>query len=158
MSGLGYFCGMAAGLLGALGVAALPDISPLASFPILFLISAVGSIAGSLLGPQPDAEVIEEFYVRTRPWGAWGPVHARAALRFTGLRKNRDFFRDALNVLIGVVWQTALVALSLYLVTRAWTRLVICAGVIAATSIFLMLSWLDRLAANDVDRDSESAN
>lgn len=158
MSGTGYFCGMAAGLVGALGVAALPGISPLASFPILFLVSAAGSIAGSLLSAPPSEEVIEEFYVRTRPWGAWSPVHARAALRVPGLRKNNDLLRDAVNVGIGIVWQTALVALPLYLVTRAWTRLSICAGVIAATSLFLKYSWLDRLAADDVDRESEAAN
>jgi hypothetical protein len=49
-------------------------------------------------------------------------------------------------------------ALPLYLVTRAWTRLVICAGVIAASSLLLKFSWLDRLAADEVDRESEAAD
>jgi SSS family solute:Na+ symporter len=157
MNGYGYFFGMAAGLLGALLVAAFPAIPPLASFPLLLLISGAGSVAGSLLTAPPDEGVLREFYVRTRPWGAWGAVHAAAAKKVPGLEKNRDLPRDAVNVLVGIVWQTALVALPLYLVTRAWTSLLTCASVIAAASWFLKVSWLDRLAADGVDRESEGA-
>ena len=58
---------------------------------------------------------------------------------------NRDFGWDAFNVLIGIVWQTAFVALPIYVVIHHWNEAAICLAIIAVTSAILKRTWYDRL-------------
>src|SRR5262249_56990498 len=56
LNGWGYFWGMVAGIVGALALAAFPSLSALQAFPLLFALSTLGAIAGSLpTAPQADA-------------------------------------------------------------------------------------------------------
>ena len=65
----GYFWGMAAGI-GAAGVVPrlMPDVEPLYGFPIIFIISVVGCIAGSLVAPV-DVGGAEEILSQSAPLG-----------------------------------------------------------------------------------------
>ena len=144
-NGYGYFWGLITGTLGALVLFAVPGIKPLAAFPLLLLASTVGSIGGSLLTKQQDKATLVNFYSRTRPWGWWGPIQRAAAQADPRMEPNREFTRDMLNVLVGVVWQTAFVALPIYVVIRDWPCAGTSAVIIAITSIILKLSWYDHL-------------
>lgn len=144
-NGWGYFYGMIAGIAGALVLLAFPDIRPLEAFPALMLVSAVGSVAGSLLSQPEEESVLLDFYTRTRPWGWWGPIRDLAMQRNPGFRPNQDFGLDALNVLIGVVWQTSFVALPIYVVIKHWQEACVCLAIIAVTSLILKRTWYDRL-------------
>jgi Na+/proline symporter len=144
-NGWGYFYGMIAGIAGALVLLAFPDIRPLEAFPALMLVSAVGSVAGSLLSRPEEESVLLDFYTRTRPWGWWGPIRDLAMQRNPGFRPNQDFGLDALNVVIGVVWQTSFVALPIYVVIKHWPESSICLAIITVTSLILKRTWYDRL-------------
>ncbi|MEM6331617.1 MAG: sodium:solute symporter, partial [Planctomycetota bacterium] len=102
-------------------------------------------VAGSLLTPPDDMAVLKEFYRRVRPWGVWGPVRDALQAEHPGLQPNRDFFRDAINVAIGIAWQTALTATGIYLVLRDYRSLAVSVAVVLATSLLLKLNWYDRL-------------
>jgi Na+/proline symporter len=143
MTGHGYFWGMSAGIVGALALATLP-LSPLEAFPALFALSALATIVASLLTAPPDGDQLLAFYVRTRPWGLWGPIRARAAREVAGFSPP-SFRRDAVNVAVGIVWQTALVALPIYLVLRDIAGIAAALAIAAATTLFLKKSWFDRL-------------
>ena len=149
-NGYGYFWGMITGTLGALILFAVPGIKPLAAFPLLLLASTVGSIAGSLLTRPQDMTTLIDFYARTRPWGWWGPVQRAAAQADPRVEPNREFTRDMLNVFVGIVWQTAFVALPIYIVIQDWRSAGAAAVIIAATSLILKFSWYDRLEAESV--------
>ena len=69
-----------------------------------------------------------DFYTRTRPWGWWGPIRDAAIRRDPSFEPNRDFLRDAFNVVVGIIWQTAFVALPIYVVIQDWRPAGICAG------------------------------
>jgi SSS family solute:Na+ symporter len=146
-NGWGYFYGMIAGIGGALALLAFPEVKPLEAFPLLMLLSAIGAVVGSLVTRPESEAVLVDFYTRTRPWGWWGPIRAAAELRDPSLEPNRDFGFDAFNVLVGIVWQTAFVALPIYTVIRDWNSAAICLGIIAVTTTILKFSWYDRLAA-----------
>ncbi len=148
MNGHGYFWGMMSGILGALVVGLFPDLSPLNAFPILLLISLVGSVAGSLLTPPQDEQVLVDFYVRTRPWGVWGPILEKARQRDPDFRRNEDFARDLVNVLVGTAWQTALVALPIYVVIKHAGQAFVCIAIVVVASIFLKKNWLDRMQSD----------
>jgi hypothetical protein len=62
-----------------------------------------------------------------------------------GVRPNRDFPRDAVNVCVGIVWQLCLTALPIYIVLQQWSVVACIAAILVATSVFLKFSWYDRL-------------
>lgn len=145
LNGFGYFWGMMAGIAGAVALLAFPEVKLWMAFPLLLVASATGAVAGSLFTKPEQESVLVDFYVRTRPWGWWGPIE-RAALRRDGsFQPNRDFGRDAWNVVVGIAWQTAFVALPIYVVIREWRSAAICLVIIAATSAILKRTWYDRL-------------
>lgn len=147
LNGFGYFAGMISGIASALVLLALPGVNALHAFPVILLISLVGSVAGSLLTKSESEEVLLNFYVRTRPWGWWRPIRDAAMRRDPEFEPNRDFGRDMFNVLIGIVWQTAFVALPIYVVIHAWPAAAVCMVIILVTSTILKSTWYDRLKA-----------
>lgn len=145
MNGFGYFSGMVAGILGSVALLWMPDVKPIAAFPYLLLISLLGSVLGSLATKPEKEEVLVEFYRRTRPWGWWGPIHRATLEQRPDFQPNRDCLRDIVNVVVGIVWQTAFVVTPIYIVIRDWTSAAVATGVVIATSIFLKLNWFDNL-------------
>jgi solute:Na+ symporter, SSS family len=153
----GYFWGMVAGMLAA-GAAPMaldyvqPDASTIwglpkevVSFPVILVVSLLGCIGGSLGTAPDDAEVLKNFYLKVRPWGAWGPVHRLCAAELPGVKANHELGRDLVNILVGIAWQTALTAAGVYIVLQDWRAAGYCAVVIAATSLFLKWNWYDKL-------------
>jgi SSS family solute:Na+ symporter len=142
----GYFWGMVAGIAGAgLVPVLLPAVAPIYAFPAVLALSLVGCIAGTLLTPPDDDAVLERFYLRVRPWGVWKPVHDRLALTHPGLVANTAFKRDMFNVLVGIVWQTALTATGIFLVLRDGRAIAICVSTVLVTAAILKFNWYDRL-------------
>jgi hypothetical protein len=50
-------------------------------------------------------------------------------------------------IAVGIVWQTAFVALPIYVVIHDWRHAAMCMGTIAVTSAILKFTWYDRLEA-----------
>lgn len=146
MNGYGYFWGMLTGILFALGLGLpLVDINPLQAFPFLFAACLVAVAIGSLATRPTEMETLEHFYLKTRPWGLWGPVADSLAAKGRATPRNPDLKRDLLNVSIGIVWQTALICVPIFLVIQDWPRMFVSLAVVVATSIFLKLNWYDHL-------------
>lgn len=145
-NGYGYFWGMVAGIAAALLLPYVsPGTHPLVGFPFIFGASLLASVAGSLMThPEPDA-VLTRFYVRTRPWGWWGPVRAKALAADPSFQPNRNAGIDAFNVTIGIIWQMTLVTIPLYMVLRDMRGLWISFIVLLVTSWVLKKTWYDRL-------------
>jgi Na+/proline symporter len=142
----GYFWGMVGGILASMVIPwLLPDVSAINSFPIILAVSLVGCIAGSLFTDPDDDDVLKEFYLRVRPWGFWRPICEKLRAEHPEIEPNRDFRRDMVNVLVGIVWQTAIVTTGIVIVIREWGMLSISVAVIAATTIFLKFNWYDRM-------------
>jgi Na+/proline symporter len=152
-NGWGYFWGMTGGIGSAMAIATVVKTYPqiggfetnLALFPVTLVISLVGCIAGSLLTAPDDPEVLQHFYLKVRPWGWWGPVREQLLVTHPDLAANKDFSRDAVNVAVGIAWQTALTAAGIYLVLQNWTALGWCVAVIVITSALLKFNWYDKL-------------
>ena len=142
----GYFWGMAAGIASAAIVPQLmPDVTPLYSFPLILLVSILGCVAGSLLTPIDDLEVLKEFYRKVRPWGFWKPIHDLVVQEHPETIANHSFARDSLNVAVGIAWQTALAVAGIYLVLKDYWSLTVAITVIIVTSLILKLNWYDTL-------------
>ncbi|MCA8897867.1 MAG: Na+:solute symporter [Hyphomonas sp.] len=156
MNGYGYFWGMLAGIVFALALGMPQDqlaalgvphwiMNPVNAFPFFFLACIAAVIVGSLTTQPTDMQTLGYFYLRTRPWGVWKPVREALAEQGTPVTENRDFARDMINVAVGIVWQTALVALPIFLVIRNGLGIFLSLAIVAATTVFLKFSWYDRL-------------
>jgi solute:Na+ symporter, SSS family len=158
----GFFWGMMAGILGAALVPELMDgafgaATPLYGFPIILGLSLVGCVAGSLLTRPDDEAVLKNFYIKTRPWGFWRPVHEKVVAEQPGLVANRHFKRDAVNVLVGVAWQTGLVAIGILLVLQDFRALSLVTLFVIAASAFLKFNWYDKLEDYPEEPDLQHA-
>ncbi len=173
-NGFGYFWGMITGIGSALVLAfpglldKLPMVQSLEAkypvnlevaiiFPLVLVISLIGCLLGTLLTKPESDEVLMDFYRRVRPWGFWGPVLKKVLAEDPGFKRNKDFPRDMFNIVVGIVWQVALVALPLYIVIKEFDRAAITLAVVLATSAILKFTWYDHLAEREVETDLAAA-
>jgi len=146
LNGYGYFWGMATGIAASVVFPAVfPSVLPLNAFPYILAVSLAGCLAGSLLTkPEPD-DVLMSFYMRVKPWGFWKPVLRKVRERYPNFQPNRNFKRDAFNIVVGIIWQTSLVALPIYLIIQETTPMLVTAGVLVVTSTILKFTWWNKL-------------
>ncbi|HYD54710.1 MAG TPA: hypothetical protein VEA99_18900, partial [Gemmatimonadaceae bacterium] len=142
----GYFWGMVGGIAGSVIVpVVMPGVSPIFAFPVILAVSVAGCFIGSLATKPDDEAVLKEFYRRVRPWGFWGPIHAAVVRDHPETRRNTAFGRDMFNVVVGIAWQTAQVAMGIYVVLQDWRAVGVCAVIVAATTVVLKFNWYDKL-------------
>ncbi len=149
-NGTGYAASMTLGVVVAMTMAVYKDpaghaIDALAAFPWLFAACMAVAIFGSLITPATDMATLKDFYRKTRPWGLWGPVLKALREDEPDAQPNRDFGIDVLNLVVGVVWQTALTASAIFLVIHAMEKFWITGGIALACTVFLKFSWWNRL-------------
>ncbi|HXK58917.1 MAG TPA: Na+:solute symporter [Acidobacteriota bacterium] len=148
-NGYGYFWGMMTGIAASLFFpVAFPELAPLHAFPFILLISLVGCVAGSLLTPPEEDEVLKKFYMQVRPWGFWKPIHLKVLRDHPDFTRNMNFKRDMFNVVIGTIWQTTLVVMPIYLVIREIPHFLIAFLVFAVCVFILKKTWYDKLDAD----------
>ena len=121
------------------------DLHPLYFFPFILIISLFGAIAGTYSGPPTNEQVLKDFYKNVRPWGFWKPIHDKVIAEDSGFAKNTNFGRDMFNVVIGIIWQTALVVLPIYLVLMDFLPLFITIIITIITTMVLKKTWFDKL-------------
>jgi Na+/proline symporter len=151
-NGYGYFWGMITGIISAMFAPKLAELclghsvsNTLYLFPLIFGISVVGCILGTLLTKAEDDAILMNFYKTVNPWGAWGPIRAKVMKEDPGFKPNPDFWHDTINVLVGIIWQLSMTALPIYLVLRSWGWAGVIFSILVVTSVFIKFSWYDRL-------------
>jgi hypothetical protein len=123
----------------------LPDTLDLYYFPVLLATSLLGCILGTYSRPPTEWYVLKEFYRNVRPWGFWKPVQDALQAEGNYTPPNKEFGWDMLNVFLGIVAQTSLVILPIYLIFRQSTPLYIALGILLICLFFLKKFWWDRL-------------
>ena len=146
-NGEGFFWGMVAGLVSAYIVPTFifPDVNELYLFPILLVVSLIGSIIGTYSAPPTEEVVLKDFYKNVRPWGFWKPVYEKLLAENPNFKKNKDFGMDMFNVFIGIVAQTALVILPMYIIFRQSTPVYISIAVLVVCVVLLKKFWWNKL-------------
>ncbi len=150
-NGYGYFAGMLAGIVSAMFVPIIMDrmagytVNPLYAFPIIFAFSIVGCLLGTYLSQPEEDAILKSFYKTVRPWGFWGPIRDKVMQEDPSFLPNPDFWRDCLNVIVGILWQLSLVALPIYIVIRQWNWVIGILIALVLTTVFLKFNWYDKL-------------
>jgi len=148
-NGYGFFAGMMAGTVAAVLKTYVP-LHPVLSFMLILGISFAASLIACLVTAPEGDDVLKSFYRTVRPWGWWQPVFEKCRAEDPAFEKNRDFWRDWFNIGIGLVWQTSMVALPIYLVIQQWGRMWLCLAIFAATSVILKFTWYDPLGPGEM--------
>lgn len=144
----GFAWGMIGGLIPALILPYVPVVNtvlPLYYFPIILVFSIVGCIWGTYSAPATNTEVLKKFYAKTRPWGFWKPINDMVVAENPDFKKNTGFGRDMLNVAVGIVWQTALVAAPIYMVVKQFWTMGIALMLVGIGTVILKKNWYDKL-------------
>jgi solute:Na+ symporter, SSS family len=126
----------------------LPGNPNMNSFPIIFLVSIIGSVVATLLTEPEEDEVLMKFYYNVRPWGFWKPVLEKVLKIDPKFKENKNFKRDMSNILVGIIWQITLMATPVFLVLREYSSLVICIVILIVTSVILKFNWWNKLEEN----------
>lgn len=152
LNGTGYALSMGLGIVLALLMSVYKvelkarfGLDELSGFPIVFAICGLVAIIGSYLTKPTDMAVLKEFYTKTRPWGFWGPVHAACQVDQPLIKKNTDFARDMFNIVVGIIWQTAITAAAIFLIIHEQQKMWITLGVVLVCTLILKFNWWDRL-------------
>lgn len=152
----GYFWGMMAGIVAAMVLPVLlPTYTALEAFPINLGLSALACVVGSLLTEPDDEEVLKEFYKKTRPWGFWKPIYNKLHAENPQVEPNKDFGRDMVNVVVGIVWQTAITASSIFLVIQDFRSMWISFVIVAVCTLILKYNWYDKMEDYPADLAKE---
>jgi len=145
-NGYGYFCGMVSGMVPSLILPLVfPDVHDFNMFPFILALSFLGCVIGSYVTKPEKEEVLKAFYKQVRPWGFWGPVHDKVIQEDPGFQRNKDFKRNMFNILIGIIWQTSLVVIPIYLIIKENIPLISAIVILLITSIILKKNWYDKL-------------
>jgi solute:Na+ symporter, SSS family len=141
----GFFWGMMAGILAALVFPFIFSGLPLYNWPLLFLISIIGCIAGTYSAPPTDIEVLKKFYKQVRPWGFWKPVHELVVAEDPAFVPNKRFKLDMFNVVLGIIGQSCLTILPMYLILWMKLPLLITIVILGIIVVILKKTWWNKL-------------
>ena len=166
-NGWGYFWGMLAGLVIATlqffldqnkanleAGTLLHDLSEIPAiylFPIILAFSLLGSLLGTFLTKPTDMATLKSFYINVHPWGWWKPV--RDYYSEEKIERNKDFWLDMFNCIIGIVWQSSMILLPIFLVVRDYSKTWITLAVFLLTSLILKFTWLDKVKSLETSTD-----
>ncbi len=145
-NGYGYFWGMLIGLIAStIKLLFFTSWIDIYFFPIIFVLSILGCLLGSLLTSPDDMEKLKSFYKNVKPWGFWKPVFDEVKKTDKNFIQNKNFGRDMFNVFVGIIWQMSLVVWPMYLLIKKWDGFIISILVVIITTILLKKFWYDNL-------------
>ncbi|QKX06652.1 Na+:solute symporter [Aquimarina sp. TRL1] len=167
-NGWGYFWGMVAGLLIASIqffidqnkahfeadsiLYMIAQIHAIYLFPVIFGFSLIGAIAGTFFSPATDMDTLKLFYKNVRPWGWWKPVYELLKKEEETITKNTGFWRDMMNCGIGIIWQSSMIVLPIYIMIREYPKAIYALIIFGITSAILKFTWLDQV--NRIDEEN----
>ncbi|MGM8362168.1 sodium:solute symporter family protein [Flavobacterium sp. ARAG 55.4] len=160
-NGWGYFWGMFAGLIvaslqfilgqskGSFEVGTwlydLSEMQDIYMFPIIFSFSVLGCVLGTFFTKPTDTEVLKSFYANVRPWGFWKPVYSLLQKEDQAFEKNTEFAMDMINCVVGIVWQSSMIVLPIFLLIRDYPKMFVSLLIFLITSVILKYTWLDKV-------------
>lgn len=145
-NGFGYAGGTFVGMLVAIVMRfVIGDFTEMQMFFITAGVTFLGSILISLMFPPTDMDTLKAFYIRTRPFGFWGPVRALVGKDLDMAAVNRENRRDILSTVVAVPWMLFMGITPMLFVTKQWLYFGYAAGILAVLTTILYLTWYRHL-------------
>ena len=113
-----------------------------------FLRNMVRAIVGTLLTEPTDEETLQNFYIKTRPFGTWGKFKNNLDKK-QQMAIEAENKRDIFSTFIAVPWQVTLFLFMMSLMFKTWTTALILGGICGILTIILYFSWYKHLSTNE---------
>lgn len=115
-SAIGTLVGLIAAIVQRLVV---PDLNEVYQFVFVLTVGLIGSVAAALLTKPTDPEVLENMYLKTRPFGIWG--HLKNKLPEEEKKKvSIEHRNDLLALPFAMVWQTCIFLAPMLFLIHNW--------------------------------------
>jgi solute:Na+ symporter, SSS family len=157
MNGWGYSVGTVVGLVPALMMLSKQFVGPEAwvqgipdawfTYSILAL-SLTTCVVVSVLTPPVEAEQIDDFYRKVRPFGLWGSVARRALASGKPANTPINPGLALVNIVLGILATYSLYMSPVYFMGKWYHETGVCLGIFAACSVALYFTWYKNLPEN----------
>ncbi len=152
-NGGGCAIGSIVGLIAALVQRVVaPNLNEIYQFIFTLGIGLAGSIAGTLLTSPTDPEVLNFFYMKTRPFGVWG--HLKNSLPEDERKKmTAEHVYDLVSTPFALLWQTCLFLAPMMFVIHNWPGFAWTLGLCIFGWVGLYFFWYRKLPAANFYKD-----
>jgi len=117
--------------------------------PIVWAMTLVGCVFGSLLTRPTKTETLEHFYKCVRPFGFWGPVKAAVVFDEPVSDVDRPISRVIVNVTSGIVCLTSTFLATFFVIGHYGQESIITISLAVICGIVLYFNWYRPLAAKE---------
>lgn len=151
-NGYGYAGGTFVGMLVAIVMRfVIGDFTEMQMFFTTAGVTFMGSIVISLFFPATDMDTLKTFYVRTRPFGFWGPVRDLVRNDVDMDAVNKENRRDIFSTFVAVPWMLFMGITPMLFVTKQWGYFGYAAAILTVLSVILYFSWFKHLNKAGLD-------
>ncbi len=128
----------------------LKDIPPdIRTFLSIALFGVIGAVLGSLLTKPVDEKVLRNFYIKTKPFGFWGPLKDTLDAE-TRKKLKREHFYDFIALPFVVSWQYLLLLLPVLLVAGNFKEFKVIAVLFAFALLGVYIFWYRKLPKDNM--------
>jgi hypothetical protein len=139
--GVGMLVGMAAAFIQAYF---WPNLLEWYQFAYVLGTGIIGSVIGTYITKPTDSAILENFYKKTRPFGAWGPLKNAFGPEFRAATK-REHFYDIISIPFALGWLISILFMSMQAMLRQWRPLAYTSILFAVSMIGLYFFWFTKL-------------
>jgi hypothetical protein len=90
-------------------------------------------------------DTLKTFYIRTRPFGFWGPVRALVTKELDMAAVNKENRRDIFSTFVAVPWMLFMGITPMLFVTKQWTYFGYAGAILLVLTVILYFSWFKHL-------------
>lgn len=155
-NGFGYAGGTFVGMLVAIVMRfVIGDFTEMQMFFTTAGVTFMGSIVISLFFPATDMDTLKTFYIRTRPFGFWGPVRALVTHELDMDAVNKENRRDIVSTIVAVPWMLFMGITPMLFVTKQWAYVGYAAAILAVLTTILYLNWYRHLNQTGMEPNNQ---
>ncbi len=152
LNGWGYSAGIFLGLITAMAVRCGlfgKDPAEYVYAPVVWIMTLIGCVAGSLLTRPAPTKVLERFYRTVRPFGFWGPVKRKVNATPPIGGVDSSPLRIAGNVVVATVSLISAFLATFFIVGHYLLASIITLITALTGSVILYLTWYRPLVAGE---------
>jgi SSS family solute:Na+ symporter len=109
--------------------------------PIVWAMTLLGCVLGSLLTAPTKTETLENFYKCVRPYGFWGPIKARVGVDELTRSVDRPLVRMIFNVIFGVVCLTSSFVATFFVIGHYGKESIVTVSLAVVSGTILYFNW-----------------
>lgn len=151
-NGYGFAIGTIAGMIAAIITKLMvepnlsdPQFKEYALFLVPSICSFVGCILATVLTEPTEWEVMNNFYLITRPFGFWGEISDQLPSNIQAKIKQENQ-RDILATFVAIPWQLVLFLMGITLMMKRWDTFSVLLLSFIILSISLYFTWFRHLS------------